>query len=104
MVTLLLLLLCYCYCSVISRERKRENQAQVDKVLSLHRQADMYSQAALPYHEVCPICPGQLMLNTRGQVYLHLQSTVHQDREKLLGLQDDASSSASTSTYSPRMG
>ena len=76
----------------------------MDKVISLHRLADLYSQAALSYHEVCPICPGQLMLNTRRQVHLHLQSTVHQDREKLLGLQDDASTaSTSTSTYSNRM-
>ena len=82
---------------VLIRERKRENQAQVDKVLSLHRQADMFSNVALPYHEICPICPGQLMLNTRRQVYLHLKSTVHQDREKFLGLQDDASSTASSS-------
>ena len=32
---------------VLIRERKRENQAQVDKVLSLHRQADMFSNVAL---------------------------------------------------------
>ena len=82
----------------LSRERKLENQAQLDKLQSLHRQADMLSQVALPYHEVCPICPGQLMLNTRRQVHLHLQSTVHQAREKeVKGLQDDMST-ASTST------
>ena len=58
----------------------------------------MLSQVALPYYEVCPICPGQLMLNTRRQVHLHLQSTVHQAREKeVKGLQDDLST-ASTST------
>ena len=71
---------------VLIRERKRENQAQVDKVLSLHRQADMFSNVALPYHEICPICPGQLMLNTRRQVYLHLNSEEHKAREEnLLG-------------------
>ena len=53
--------------------------------MSLYRQADMFSETALPYHEVCPICPGRLMLNTRRQVYLHLQSR----ENELDGLQDN---------------
>ena len=68
--------------SFITRERKCEHQAQVDKVLSLYRQAEMFSETGLPYHEVCPICP--------RQVYLHLQSKVHLDRENEVdGLQDN---------------
>ena len=88
--------------SFITRERKCEHQAQVDKVLSLYRQADMFSETALPYHEVCPICPGRLMLNTRRQVYLHLQSKLHQDRENEVdGLQDNVSiaSTATSNTF-----
>ena len=88
----------------LSRERKLENQAQLDKLQSLYRQADMLSQVALPYHEVCPICPGQLMLNTRRQVYLHLQSTVHKAREKeFKGLQDDVSTASTSTTSTSRM-
>ena len=88
----------------ISRERKREHQAQVDKVLSLYRQADVFSEAALPYHEVCPICPGRLMLNTRRQVYLHLQSKVHQDMENEVdGLQDNVSIASSAISTTSRM-
>ena len=83
----------------ISRERKRENQAQLDKVQSLYRSADLMSSVALHYPEVCPICPGQLMLNTRRQLYLHLYSKEHQDREEeAQGIQDD-SSTTSASTY-----
>ena len=71
-------------------------------MLSLYRQADMFSETALPYHEVCPICPGRLMLNTRRQVYLHLQSKLHQDRENEVdGLQDNVSiaSTATSNTF-----
>ena len=83
----------------ISRERKREDQAQLDKLRSLSKQADPISQAGLTYHEVCPICPSQLMLNTRRQLYLHLNSREHQARQnEVWGSQDDSSSiTASTS-------
>ena len=82
-----------------SREQKRENQAQLDLVMQLWRQADMLSEAVLPYHEVCPICPSQVMLQTKGQIYLHLQSKEHQVKEKeALGFLDDCSTvTASTS-------
>ena len=82
----------------LSRERKRENQAQLDKLDSLRRLADMMSEVALSYHEVCPICPGQQMLHTRRQIYLHLNSRDHLARQqKAESFQDDASSvSAST--------
>ena len=43
------------------------------------------------------------MLNTRKQVYLHLQSTVHQDRDKIMGLQDEASIASTSTTCSTRM-
>ena len=81
------------------RERKRENQVQLDKVRSLYRQADLMSQAALSYHEICPLCPGQLMMNTRRQLHLHLHSRDHQAREKeVMGYQDN-SSTTTASTY-----
>ena len=79
------------------RERKRENQAQLDKVRSLYRQADLMSQAALSYHEICPLCPGQLMMNTRRQLHLHLHSRDHHEKE-VMGYQDN-SSTTTASTY-----
>ena len=58
----------------------------------------MFSETAMPHHEVCPNCPGRLMLNTMRQVYIYLQSKLHQDREnEVEGLQDN-SSIASTAT------
>ena len=59
----------------------------------------MMSEVALSYHEVCPICPGQQMLNTRRQVYLHLNSRDHKARQQEAeSFQDDADSAiASTS-------
>ena len=57
------------------------------------------SQAALSYHEICPLCPGQLMMNTRRQLHLHLYSKEHQEREEeARGIQDDCST-ISTSSY-----
>ena len=84
---------------LLSRERKRENQAQLDKLDSLRRLADMMSDVAFSYHEVCPICPGQQMLNTRRQVYLHLNSRDHKAKQQEAeSFQDDAYSAiASTS-------
>ena len=81
------------------RKYRERGQARAGNIKSVNMGdlSEMFSNVALPYHEICPICPGQLMLNTRRQVYLHLKSTVHQDREKFLGLQDDASSTASSS-------
>ena len=71
----------------------------MDKLDSLRRLADMMSDVAFSYHEICPICPGQQMLNTRRQVYLHLNSRDHKARQQEAeGFQDDASF-ASASTY-----
>ena len=83
---------------LLSRERKRENQAQLDKLDSLKGMADMMSEVALSYPEVCPICPGQQILNTKRQVYLHLNSRDHKARQQEAeSFQDDAdSTSAST--------
>ena len=55
--------------------------------------SDMMSDVALSYQEVCPICPGQQTLNTRRQVYLHLNSRVHLARQQEAeSFQDDAGS------------
>ena len=82
---------------LLSRERKRENQAQLDKLDSLRGLADMMSEVALSYPEVCPICPGQQVLNTKRQVYLHLNSRDHKARQQEAeGFQDDASSASAS--------
>ena len=82
---------------LLSRERKRENQAQLDKLDSLRGLADMMSEVALSYPEVCPICPGQQSLHTRRQVYLHLNSRDHKARQQEAeGFQDDASSASAS--------
>ena len=84
---------------LLSRERKRENQAQLDKLDSLRGLADMMSEVALSYPEVCPICPGQQILNTKRQVYLHLNSRDHKARQQEAEGFQDGASSASTSTF-----
>ena len=81
-----------------SREEKKENQAQLDLIMQLWRQADMFSEIPLDYHEVCPLCPSQVMLQTRRQIYLHLNSREHQVREReALGKLDDASTVGASS-------
>ena len=81
---------------LLSRERKRDNQAQLD---SLRGMADMLSDVALSYPEVCPICPGQQVLNTKRQVYLHLNSRDHKARQQEAEGFQDGASSASPSTF-----
>ena len=81
-----------------SREEKKENQAQLDLVMQLWKQAEMFSEVPLPYHEVCPLCPSQVMLQTRRQIYLHLNTREHQIREKeALGDLDNASTIGASS-------
>ena len=83
---------------LLSRERKRENQAQLDKLDSLRGLADMMSEVALSYPEVCPICPGQQILNTKRQVYLHLNSRDHLAKQKEAeSFQGDACSDSAVS-------
>ena len=67
-----------------SRDKKRENQDQVDMLQKLHKIADMMSVVGLTYEETCPICPSQVMLQTKRQIYLHLNSEEHKIREGIV--------------------
>ena len=67
-----------------SRDKKRENQDQVDMLQKLHKIADMMSRVGLTYEETCPICPSQVVLQTKRQVYLHLNSEEHKIREGIV--------------------
>ena len=38
----------------------------------------------LPYHEVCPVCPGQLMMTTPRDLHYHLNTAAHKMEESLV--------------------
>ena len=70
----------------MSRNEKRENQIQLDMLQQLRRKSDMMTMEPFTYTETCPICPSQVILQNKRQVYLHLNSEEHKAREEnLLG-------------------
>ena len=56
---------------------------------------DQMDVSQLPYHEICPVCPGQIMLTTPRDLYHHLNTDRHKVEESIVveGQETIASSS-----------
>ena len=60
-------------------------QAVVEELLiKLYTLWDPLDVNPLPYHEVCPVCPGQLMMTTPRDLHYHLNTASHKMEESLV--------------------
>ena len=60
------------------------SQAVVQQLIKLYSLWDPMDVNPLPYHEVCPVCPGQLMMTTPRDLHVHLNSPGHKMEESLV--------------------
>ena len=49
----------------------------LERLIKLYTMMDEMDVNPLPYHEVCPVCPGQLMMTTPRDLHHHLNSEQH---------------------------
>ena len=49
----------------------------LERLIKLYTKMDEMDVNPLPYHEVCPVCPGQLMMTTPRDLHHHLNSEQH---------------------------
>jgi len=56
----------------------------LEKLIKLYTKMDEFEVNPLPYHEVCPVCPGQLMMTTPRDLHHHLNSEQHKYEESLI--------------------
>ena len=59
-------------------------QAVVQQLIKLYTLWDALDVNPLPYHEVCPVCPGQLMMTTPRDLHYHLNTASHKVEESLV--------------------
>ena len=52
-------------------------------MIKLYSLKDPMDVNPLPYHEVCPVCPGQLMMTTPRDLHYHLNTAAHKMEESL---------------------
>jgi len=56
----------------------------MNRLMDLWKKQELYNSRLLPVAEICPICPGQVLLASLHQVHMHLQSPQHRDKEEQL--------------------
>ena len=70
-------------------------QAELEKLIKLYSMMDELSTSPLAYHEVCPVCPGQLSLTTPRDLFHHFNSDQHKAEETLVTDTPDTLASSS---------
>merc|ERR1719158_843389 len=73
----------------------RDHVAELEKLIKLYSMMDELSVAPLAYHEVCPVCPGQLSLTTPRDLFHHFNSEQHKLEETLVTDTPDTVASSS---------
>jgi len=61
-----------------------QNHAVLEKLIKMYSLMDQMDMGQLPYHEICPVCPGQIMLTTPRDLYHHLNSDKHKEEESVV--------------------
>ena len=67
----------------------------MEKLIKLYSMMDELNVNPLPYHEVCPVCPGQLTLTTPRDLFHHFNSEQHKLEETLVTDTPDTVASSS---------
>jgi len=67
----------------------------LERLIKLYTKMDEMDVNPLPYHEVCPVCPGQLMMTTPRDLHHHLNSEQHRYEESLIVDEPDTVASSS---------
>ena len=56
----------------------------MEQLNELYRLMDPMDVNPLASHEVCPVCPGQLMMTTPRDLHYHLNTAAHKMEESLV--------------------
>ena len=67
----------------------------LEKLIELYQKMDVIDTNPLAYHEVCPVCPGQLMMTTPRDIHQHLHSDQHKYEENIIVDSSDTVASSS---------
>jgi len=68
----------------IKMDMSKDSEAVVEQLIKLYSLWDPLDVSPLPSHEVCPVCPGQLMLTTPRDLHYHLHTAAHKLEESLV--------------------